>query len=198
MRRAQILMLAGVALASPLAAAPRLLELDGARSAIEVRFGATLQTVRGRLGPIAGTIQFDDATGNPARGAIVIDLLDSATGVGRRDRKMHEKILETPRYPRAVFTLERVDLPSPLRQGRNTLQLHGVLDFHGAQRPLSLPVEAVVDGEEVAGTGFAIIPYVEWGLRDPSYWLLRVAKEVRVDVRTVGLLKTPPSAVDPQ
>jgi polyisoprenoid-binding protein YceI len=198
MRRARVLLLIGVAVtvAAPLAAAPRLLELDGARTSIEVRFGATLQNVRGRLGPVAGTVEFDDQTGNPAGGAIVVDLLEADTGVARRNRKMHEKILETQRYPRAVFSLERIDLPSPLRPGRNTLQLHGVLDLHGSRHALSLPVVAIVEGEEVTATGFTTIPYVEWGLRDPSYLLLRVAKEVRVDVKATGRLKTPPPPVN--
>jgi polyisoprenoid-binding protein YceI len=196
--RIPTLFLSGLLLAVPLAAAPRLLELDGARTAIEVRFGATLQTVRGTLGPVAGTIEFDDQSGNPARGEVVIDLLEARTGVGRRDRKMHEKILETPRYPRAVFEVERLDLPSPLHEGRNTVQLHGTVDFHGSRHPLSLPAVVTVRGDEVTATGTTTVPYVDWGLRDPSYLLLRVAKEVRVDVRAAGLLKAPPSAALPR
>lgn len=185
---------AGWLIAAPLAAAPRVLELDAARTAIELRFGATLQTVRGALGPVAGTIQFDDETGNPAQGAVVIDLVEASTGVARRDRKMHQKILETSEYPRAVFRVERLDLPSPLRQGRNTLQLHGTLEFHGERRPLALPALAMVEGDELTATGTVDIPYVEWGLRDPSYLLLRVAKQVRAAVRAVGTLRSPPSS----
>lgn len=185
-------MWASVWAASPLLAAPRLLEIDANATWIDLRFGATLQTVRGKLGPVAGTLRFDDQTGNPVRGEVVIDLLEAETGVGRRDRKMHSKILQTDRYPRAVFRVERLDLPEPLREGRGSLQLHGVLDFHGAQHPLSLPAQVLVRGDLLTGTGSVMIPYISWGLADPSYLLLRVAKEVRAEVHVGGRLRAAP------
>lgn len=183
--------------AGALAAAPRLLELDTQSTWIELRFGATLQTVRGRLGPIAGTLSFDDQRGNPASGEVVIDLLQAETGVARRDRKMHAKILETGRYPRAVFRLERLDLPEPLREGQNTVQLHGALEFHGATHPLSLTALATVRGDRLTAKGSVVIPYIAWGLDDPSYFLLRVAKEVRAEVSVGGRLRLPLAAAGP-
>lgn len=181
-----------VLVASPLAAAPRQLELDLNATWIDLRFGATLQTVRGKLGPVAGTLSFDDQVGNPASGEVVIDLVQASTGVARRDRKMHAKILQTDRYPRAVFRLERLDLPAALHEGQNTLQLHGTLDFHGATHPLSLPALASVRGDRLTARGSVVIPYIAWGLADPSYLLLRVAKEVRAEVQVGGRLRVPP------
>jgi polyisoprenoid-binding protein YceI len=185
---------AAIAVDFPLAGAPRRLELDTSQTALNVRFGATLQTVRGTLGPVSGMLEFDDQVGNPARGEVVVDLLSADTGVDRRDRKMHRKILETDRYPRAVYRLERLDLTAPLRDGRNTIQLHGALDFHGRVHPLSLLAEVAVRGQRLTARATTTIPYVAWGLDDPSYLLLRVAKEVKVEVQAAGWLRPAPPA----
>jgi polyisoprenoid-binding protein YceI len=191
MPRALALVAALLLVPGELRAAPRSFVLDPARTILVARFGATLQRVRANLGSAAGTIRFDDR-GGPARGDIVLDLTQAETGVGRRDRKMHEKILETPKYPRAVLHLERLDLPEGLRPGTNHLQLHGPLEFHGETRPIAIPLVAEVAGDNVTANGSIVVPYVEWGLTDPSWLLLRVAKSVTVEIQAAGRLSTEP------
>ena len=49
-------------------------------------------------------------------------------------------------------------------------------------------LDATSDGTQVRGTGTMIVPYLDWGLKDPSFFLLRVEKEVRVTIHAVGRL----------
>jgi polyisoprenoid-binding protein YceI len=177
-----------LAAAAPLAAENLVLELDPRETTVSLRFGATLHTVHGSLGKTSGRIEFDPATG-AASGEVVVDLTGATTGNDRRDRKMHERILATGRYPQAVFHLERVNLPRPLRQGENDLQLHGTVDFHGASHPVSLSARATLTGNQVRASGWLEVPYVQWGIPDPSFFLLRVAKVVTVEVTAVGRLE---------
>jgi polyisoprenoid-binding protein YceI len=185
--RSTLALVAGLLAAAPLGAATLTLELDPDRTAVALRLGATLHTVHGSLGPAAGRIAFDPETGQ-AEGEVVVDLTAASTDNGRRDRKMHERILETALFPRAVFQVERIDIPQALRQGGNDLQLHGTLTFHGASRPFALPVMADLAGDQVTATSELEVPYVDWGLRDPSFFMLRVAKAVVVQIRAVGRL----------
>jgi polyisoprenoid-binding protein YceI len=175
-----------LSLSRPLAAEPLTFTLDPAGTTIEIGFGATLHSVAGSLRVKEGTVTFDPATGQ-ASGRIVIDATSATTGVGRRDRKMHEKILESPKYPLMVFTVERVS-GSMNRAGRSDVELHGTLDMHGVQRPMDLVVIARSAGDKVSAVGRVTIPYRDWGMADPSFFILRVEKQVRVVVKATGHL----------
>ncbi|MFP3940641.1 MAG: YceI family protein [Thermoanaerobaculia bacterium] len=163
--------------------------LDPDETAVEFRLGATLHTVEGSLGTASGRIAFDPESGLAA-GEVVIDLTAAETGVERRDRKMHEQVLETERFPEAVYRVERIDVPDQsLELGRNDLQLHGTLEFHGATREVAVPTVATVEAGRVSATAWIEIPYVDWGLPDPSFFVLRVGKTVRVEIEASGRLE---------
>lgn len=171
--------------------------LDPDRSSLEFVLDATMHVVEGHLGSASGRIAFDPESGL-ATGEVVVDLAGAETGIERRDRKMHEKVLESDRFPTAVYTLERIDLPGPLQQGRNEVQLHGILDFHGSSHPVAVPAVATIDGERLSATGWLEVPYVDWGLPDPSFFILRVGKTVRVELEVAGRLdREVPAAPEP-
>jgi len=176
--------MAGLSLAAPAAAQTLTFDLDSQATRLTFGFGATLHSVDGTIQVSAGKIQLELATGK-ASGEIVIDMTSAQTGNERRDKKMHEKILETARYPQAVLHVERVD-GELHREGRSEIQLHGTLDFHGASHVIALPVVAIAKDDHVTASGMLTIPYVEWGLTDPSVFLLRVEKAVKVEVHAVG------------
>lgn len=170
----------------PLSAQMTTFQLDPEKTSIEFTFGATLHTVRGSLRAKEGAIRFDPATG-AAEGSVILDATSASTGNSRRDRKMHQKILESRRFPEMVFTVERISgAMNPA--GRSEIQLHGTLEMHGRRRPIALPATALADGDRVTATGFLNLPYLEWGMADPSFLFLRVAKEVRVEVTASGRL----------
>lgn len=172
--------------------------LDPEATAVDFQLGATLHTVEGSLGTASGRIAFDPVTGLAA-GEVVIDLTGAETGVERRDHKMHEQVLETDRFPEAVYSLEQIDLPDRrIRDGRNEIQLHGTLEFHGAERAVSVPAVATLDGDRVSATAWIEVPYVDWGLPDPSFFMLRVGKTVRVEIEAAGRVEGNLPTADPE
>ncbi|HEX4964854.1 MAG TPA: YceI family protein [Thermoanaerobaculia bacterium] len=183
--RLALSVLSALALASVLSAEPVTFELDAKATTIEFTFGATLHTVDGTLQAKSGTIHIDPEAGT-ASGRIVLDATSARTGNERRDHKMHEKILESQRYPEMVFEIERLSGKlNPV--GQSEIELHGTLEMHGTRRPIALPATVMsTDGKMVTGTGTLIIPYLDWGLPDPSVFVLRVEKEVRVTVKAAG------------
>jgi polyisoprenoid-binding protein YceI len=184
-RRIALSVVSMLAFASALCAEPVTFELDATATTIEFTFGATLHTVDGTLRAKEGTIHVDPETGT-ASGRIVIDATSAKTGNNRRDRKMHEKILESQRYPEMIFEINRLSGKlNPV--GQSEIELSGILEMHGTRRPIALPATVMsTDGKTVTGTGNLILSYRDWGLADPSFFLLRVEKEVRVTVKAVG------------
>jgi polyisoprenoid-binding protein YceI len=109
---------------------------------------------------------------------------------------MHEKILESARFPDIVFEPQRVSGQlNPV--GRGQFELHGMLELHGTKRPMDMTVISNSDGTKVTATGKMVVPYLDWGLKDPSFFILRVEKEVRVTIHASGRLSAAGEASPP-
>lgn len=172
-------------------AAERIVKLRPDKTAVSFRLGATAHTVEGTLTMRAGEIRFDAATG-AASGEIVIDLAGAKTGNTKRDKNMHQDVLETARFPQAVFHARKV-AGTVAPAGRSDIEVEGVLTFHGADHPLTLPVTVTLSGERVIAETTFPIPFVAWGLHDPSFLFLRVEKVVTVRVRGEGDVRVAPA-----
>jgi len=165
-------------------AAERVLTLDPQATSVTFLLAATAHKVHGTLHLESGEVRFDPATG-VASGEIALDARLAETGNEKRDRKMHEVVLESARFPRIVFRPTRFE--GTLAGGE--AHLVGTLTLHGDEHPLTLVATVQIDGERVKATSTFAIPYVEWGLEDPSVFVLRVAKSVEVTVEAVGSLR---------
>jgi polyisoprenoid-binding protein YceI len=168
----------------PLSAEVVTVEMDPARTTVEFSLGAMLHTVHGTFRLTRGSIRFDAATGE-ASGELVADATSGASGNGGRDRRMHSDILESDRYREIVFRPDHVEGKVPAR-GSAQVQLHGMLTLHGTEHEMTLPVDVeAADGRFTATTHFTI-PYVKWGLKNPSTVFLRVSDKVELSIHTVA------------
>lgn len=165
-------------------------EFDPAQTEIHWTVDSTLHTVHGTFKLKRGAIRIDSATGK-AGGEIVIDVAGGESGNGARDRRMQREILETGRFPEAVFTPDRVGdrflRDAPLQR----VDVHGSFLFYGAPHEMTLPVQVIQQDGKVTATTHFTVPYIAWGLKDPSRFVLKVAPEVNVEVAGVGRLHGP-------
>lgn len=150
--------------------------------------GATLHTVHGTMRLKSGAIRFNAATGT-ASGEVVVDATSAETGNQSRDKKMHREVLQSARYPRIVFNAQHVS--GALKPGGSSqLQLSGTFELDGRAHPMTLPVS--IDREpnaEVRAKAVFAIPYIQWGLKNPSTLFLRVSDHVDMEIDAVGQLK---------
>lgn len=160
------------------------LQIDPDRTKVEFTVGDVLHTVHGTFLLTRGNIRFDTATGK-ASGELVVDATSGESGSGARDRRMHSHILESDQYREIVFRPDRVE-GKVASQGNSQVQLHGMFAIHGAEHEITLPVDVeVADGQYTATTHF-FIPYVKWGMKNPSTLFLRVSDKVELTIHTVA------------
>jgi polyisoprenoid-binding protein YceI len=145
---------------------------------VAFELGTTFHDVHGTIQVREGDLQFDPASG-AISGRIVVDATTASTNHKKRDQRMHNKVLESDQYPEIV--LEPTGFDGELsRDGVSDLRISGVLRIHGADHELTIPAQVRVSGDTITGSGDFVVPYIEWGMKDPSVLLFRVKKEVRI------------------
>lgn len=181
-----------LAWATPLPAQDTVLQMDAANTKIEFTLGDVLHTVRGTFQLKSGTVRFAPNTG-VASGSVVVDVTSGNTGSKPRDRRMHNEILESQTYPEAVFTPTKVT-GALASQGNSTVQVDGNFRLHGADHPMTLSFMVTVNGDSFTATTHMVIPYVAWGMKNPSTFILRVSEKVDLAITAAGHLETSGSA----
>ena len=167
------------------------LELDPANTRIEFTLGATLHNVHGTFALKGGTIQFNPSTGS-AKGLVVVDATTGNSGNEGRDHKMHQEILESERYPEITFTPSKLSGKVAL-QGESSVQVDGIFKLHGTDHPLTLTLLVQATGNILTARTHILIPYIAWGLKNPSTFLLHVSDKVEIEVAAVGRVLPVPS-----
>lgn len=164
--------------------------LDPATTAIHWTLGATAHTVHGSFRLKSGVIHVDPASGE-ASGLIVIDAASGESGDKSRDGRMHREVIESEKYPEITFRATRVSRPGGRMDltAPGPLTVDGVLTLHGQEHPLQLTMDLRTGqgGNLTTVTSFDI-PYVAWGMKDPSTFILRVEKHVHVTVEAAATL----------
>jgi len=155
------------------------LHLDPAHTTIQFTLSATLHTVHGTFKLKHGDIHFDPAAGKIS-GEVVADATAGNSGDQSRDRRMHKDILESSKYPEIVFTPDRVD-GTVAPEGASQIQVHGMFRIHGDAHEITLPVDVNIANGQVSAKTHFTIPYVKWGMKNPSNFFLHVADKVEID-----------------
>jgi polyisoprenoid-binding protein YceI len=163
------------------------LELDPANTRINFTLEATLHTVHGTFALRSGTIRFDPST-NSASGLVVVDATRGDSGNNSRDHKMHKEILESERYPEVTFTPTKLSGRIEL-QGDSSVQVDGIFRLHGTDHPMTLTLPVQVKGNTLSARTHIVIPYVAWGLKNPSTFILRVSDKVDIDITAAGRVR---------
>lgn len=165
-----------------------LFTVDPGQCSVHWTLGSSLHTVHGTFVPKRGSLQLDPAAGK-ASGEIVVDATSGKSGNDGRDRKMHKEVLESGRFGEIIFRPDSITgkLES---QGESTVQIHGIFVLHGSEHELTVPVQANLSGDHWTGSAKFSVPFIEWGLKNPGNWLLKVEHSVTVDLELKGTVQT--------
>jgi polyisoprenoid-binding protein YceI len=159
-------------------------KVDPAKSTVQFTLGAVLHTVRGSFKVRSGAIRFHPATGKIG-GQVTVDVRSGNTGEAARDRQMHANVLESDRFPEAAFLPDSVN-GRVAAKGESAVEVHGTLRLHGRDHEMTIPVKVQIRGDTALTRAKFAVPYVSWGMKDPSTFVLQVDKSVNVEVTLEG------------
>jgi polyisoprenoid-binding protein YceI len=167
------------------------IHLDPQKSEVHWTLDTTLHTVHGTFQVKGGIMTIDPATGT-AQGEFLVDVTTGESGDKSRDKKMHNEVLESGKYPQAFF--HPIKVTGNLKQGGSqSVTVEGTFNMHGADHPLTLPMTVQITGADATATMHFVIPYVDWGMKDASTFLLKVKKEVTVEITARGTVEGLPA-----
>jgi len=184
----------GVGAFAPAACAQAyVVNLDPAQTKITFTLDTTLHDVHGTFQLKSGQIHFDKASGK-ASGAIIVDARSGDSENKSRDKKMHQEILESPKYPEIVFTPQQVR-GSFDPQKASQVDVVGTFRMHGQDHDLTMTfaVQPASPARSQCDTHFTI-PYVKWGMKDASTFLLHANDTVELEIRATAQI-TPEQSV---
>jgi polyisoprenoid-binding protein YceI len=160
------------------------LSVDPAQSQVHYMVDTTLHMVHGTFALKDGTVYIDPITGK-ADGTVTVYASSGDSGNKARDERMHKDILETAKYPDAIFRPTQIEGTVTL-SGTSEVKLHGILLLHGGEHPITAMVHAELSGDHWSGTAKFEVPYIQWGIKNPSTWLLKVKPVVEVEIDMAG------------
>jgi len=120
---------------------------------------------------------------------VTVPLSSITTGIGLRDTHMHEKYLESQKYPTAELSVPRAGLKFPEEGASTEATAQGTLTLHGTSLPVSVHYKASHQGAGYDVSGEVRINMNDYGIGTPSYLGITVKPAVDIAV-TFRLLET--------
>jgi polyisoprenoid-binding protein YceI len=153
-------------------------------SEVKMTLNTTREVVNGTFHIQSGSIEFDRSA--PKMSGLVAVLAGSGkTGNDSRDKKMNKDILKVDQYTTVSFapkTYTGTIAPS----GDSTIQVSGVFTLLGNPHDLTIPMQIHMDGSKATARAQFVVPYVQWGLKNPSFMFWKAENDVAIDLNLVG------------
>jgi polyisoprenoid-binding protein YceI len=141
-------------------------------------------TVLGTFHVQSGQVEYDNSA-HTIGGSVIVAAGSGDTGNQGRDKKMDKDILETQKYSTVTF-VPKSFTGTIAPAGDSTIHVAGTITLLGAPHDITVPMQIHMDGNNATANASFQIPYVQWGLKDPSFFVLKAQKEVDINLTLVG------------
>jgi polyisoprenoid-binding protein YceI len=163
-------------------------EFNPGLTKVEFKLETGLHTVHGEFKLKRGIVRYDPVTGK-ASGEIVIDATSGDSKSESRDHRMHKGVLESAKYTDIVFVPDRME-GRIAAEGESEVKLHGMMTLLGKEHEMTLPAKVQPSKDGLSISTHFVVPYIEWGLKNPSTFVLRVSHDVQIAIEaTVGAVR---------
>ena len=175
-----------LALASAAFAQHQTFTVNPDASKVSFSLGGNTHHVDGTFHVQSGSIDFDRGT-QTISGSVVVAAGSGNSGDSGRDKKMNTDVLDVAHFADVSF-VPRSYQGTIAASGDSTIQVTGIFTLHGTPHDLTVPMQIHIEGAALTAKTQFNVPYVQWGLKDPSIFILKVAKVVDIDLTLAGNL----------
>ena len=155
-------------------------------STVVFSLGGNTHHVNGTFHVQSGLIDFDPGAAKIS-GSVLVAAGSGNSGDLGRDKKMNTDVLDVAHFADVSFVPQSYQ-GTVAASGDSTIQVSGVFTLHGTPHELTIPMQIHIGGNSLTAKAHFVVPYVKWGLKDPSIFILKVAKEVEIDLTLMGRL----------
>jgi polyisoprenoid-binding protein YceI len=153
-------------------------------SEVKMTLKTTNELVNGTFHVQSGVIDFDPGAAKIG-GSVVVAAGTGKTGNDSRDRKMNKDILNVQQYTTITFSPKSYT-GTIAPDGDSRIQVTGVFTLLGTPHDLTIPMQIHRGGANCTMKAHFVVPYVQWGLKDPSFMVWKAEKQVDVDLNLAG------------
>ena len=158
--------------------------VDPAASEVNFTLGASDGPVKGAFHVTSGEFTLDPQSG-AMTGTVAVDATSGRSGNDGRDKKMTSAQLKAQTFPSITFAPTKFSGPVK-DSGDSSGQVEGNFTLLGQSHAVTVPMTVHMEGDHFTATGSFTIPFVSWGVKDPSWFVMKVDKEVKIELKLSG------------
>ena len=155
-------------------------------SEVKIALQTTHELVNGNFHIQSGSIEFDHSTPKML-GALVVLAGSGKTGNDSRDKKMNKDILKVEQYTLVSFE-PKTHTGAIALSGDSAIQVTGIFTLLGAPHEITIPTLVHLEKTTATAKAHFVVPYIQWGLKDPSFMFWKADKVVAIDLFLVGTI----------
>jgi polyisoprenoid-binding protein YceI len=144
----------------------------------------THEVVNGTFHVQSGSINFDRSA-SLISGIVIVGAGSGSTGNSSRDHKMNKDILKVDQFGIVSFAPKAYS-GTIAASGDSSIQVSGVFTLLGTAHDLTIPMLVHIDGTKTVAKAQFVVPYVQWGLKNPSFLFWKAEDNVAIDLNLVG------------
>ena len=155
-------------------------------SEVKMTLKTTHEVVNGTFHIQSGSLEFDGSAATMS-GSVVVLAGSGKTGNGSRDKKMNKDILEVEQH--ATVSFEPKSYAGAIApSGDSTIQVTGIFTLLGTPHEITIPILVHLEGTTATAKAHFVVPYIQWGLKDPSFLFWKADKDVAIYLFLTGRL----------
>jgi polyisoprenoid-binding protein YceI len=155
-------------------------------SEVKITLKTTHELVNGTFHVQSGSIEFDPSD-HKMPGSVVVLAGSGKTGNDSRDKKMNKDILKVEQYATVSFE-PKIYTGDIGLSGDSNLQVTGIFTLLGTPHEITVPILVHVEGTAATAKAHFVVPYVQWGLKNPSFMIWKADNDVAIDLFLSGRL----------